>query len=208
MCLAAADPDSVREVRCDRCEAVFHVCRDCDTGQIYCPETCSVIAFRERCQKAHRQYRGTFQGARVHAAAEARRRCRAKIVGDRGQQEVAPTGRVGLREVPPAAMTAEDERPAQGLPDDATAPGDQAVVDDDTTPFDHERGSGTRDVTAAAPSQSRTHDADRAVAMAGTAPVRCAVCGRGSQFVRAEPLRRLGLRRRDPTLRDRDRRTG
>ena len=83
MCLVAADPDSFREVRCGRCEAVFYVCRDCDTGQVYCPGTCSVIAARTRCQKADREYRGTFKGARTRAAAEARRRGRAKFVGDR-----------------------------------------------------------------------------------------------------------------------------
>lgn len=44
MCLIAGDPDSFREVRCGLCAAVFHVCRDCDTGQVYCPGTCSVIA--------------------------------------------------------------------------------------------------------------------------------------------------------------------
>lgn len=110
MCLTAADPDSFREVRCERCEAVFHVCRRCDTGQIYCPGTCSVIAARTRCQKADREYRRTFKGARTRAAAEARRRGRAKIVGDRAQQEVAPAGTVGVREVPTAAITAGDER--------------------------------------------------------------------------------------------------
>jgi hypothetical protein len=73
-----ADPDSVREIRCELCEAVFYLCRRCDTGQIYCPGTCSVIASRVRCRRAHRQYRGTFPGALVHAAAEARRRDRAK----------------------------------------------------------------------------------------------------------------------------------
>ena len=86
MCLDAADPDSFREVRCERCEAVFHVCRYCDTGQVYCPGTCSVIAHRARCKKADQRYRGTFQGARTRAAAEARRRRRVKIVGDRAQQ--------------------------------------------------------------------------------------------------------------------------
>jgi hypothetical protein len=159
MCLAAADPDSFREVRCGRCEAVFHVCRDCDTGQVYCPDPFSVIADRTRRQTAKRRYRGTFKGARAHAAAEARRRGRAKIVGDRAQQEVAPAGTVGSREVPTAAITAGDERHAGGLPDDATALGDQAVVDDDATPTDHDRGPVTRDVTAAPPSPRRAHNA-------------------------------------------------
>jgi hypothetical protein len=101
MCLNAADPDSFREVRCERCEAVFHLCRYCDTGQIYCPGTCSVIAHRTRCLKADLQYRGTFRGAWMRAAAEARRRGRAKIVGDRAQQEVAPAGMLGARECRP-----------------------------------------------------------------------------------------------------------
>src|SRR6188474_34773 len=149
MCLVAADPDSFRELRCERCEAVLYMCRDCDTGQVYCPGTCSVIATRTRRRTAKRRYRGTFQGARTHAAAEARRRGRAKIVGHRAQQEVAPAGTVGVREVPTAAITAGDEHHAQGLPDDATAPGDQ-VVDEHASPVDHDRGSVARDVTAAA----------------------------------------------------------
>jgi hypothetical protein len=131
MCSVACDPDSFREVRCDLCAAVFHVCRDCDTGQIYCPGTCSVIAARTRCQNADRRYRGSFNGARTRAAVEveARRRGRAKIVGDRAQQELARAGTVWASEMPTTAITAGDERHAQGLPDDATAPDDQAVVD-------------------------------------------------------------------------------
>ena len=61
---------------------------------------------------------------------------------------------LGAREVPTAAITAGDERHAEGLPDDGTAPGDQAVVDDDATPVDHDRGPVAREVTAATPSHA------------------------------------------------------
>lgn len=168
------DPESQREVRCGCCEAVFHVCRYCDTGQLYCADVCRTAARRTSGRAANRRYQQTYRGRRAHAARQARYR---QKVTHQAQPEVAPAGSVLAREVPSAAMTVEDECHAGGLPD--------AVVSDSEDPAVLVTAAAVPRARAAAPTPPPAP------------PVRCAVCGRGGYFVRVEPLRRLHLRRRE-----------
>jgi len=173
MVVAAAcrpDLESQREVRCGRCEAVFHLCRYCDTGQSYCSDVCRTATRRAARRAANRRYQQSFRGRRAHAARQARYR---RKVTHQAQPEVAPPGSVLAREVPSTTMTVEDERHAGGLPDAAVPEEPAARVDDAAAVV-------LRDVAAM---------------LTAPPPIACAVCGRAGYVVRAEPLRRLRLRR-------------
>lgn len=61
---------------CAHCHTQVIICSDCDSGQIYCSQTCSQTARRVACRATDARYQKTRQGKLKHAARQRRYRQR------------------------------------------------------------------------------------------------------------------------------------
>ena len=64
----------LQKIICRCCEVIFHVCRSCYRGQVYCSQACRLAGYLRNHREAQRQYRETDEGKRSHREAERRRR--------------------------------------------------------------------------------------------------------------------------------------
>ncbi len=73
--------DSSRLFNCAVCHELVNICSDCDRGNIYCSEFCSMAARKEAQREAGQRYQATIKGRIHHAQRQAayRRREREKI---------------------------------------------------------------------------------------------------------------------------------
>jgi hypothetical protein len=67
--------DSFREVRCNRCLAIFYLCTGCDHGQSYCGTACRDAARTDSRRAANRRHQRSREGRRDHARRQAEYRC-------------------------------------------------------------------------------------------------------------------------------------
>jgi hypothetical protein len=183
--------ESFREQRCRACLGIFHVCRRCDRGQVYCGQVCRVRGRRRVVHDAKRRYR---QHELVRADERERQRERRGRVRDPGSPKVAPDASV------PAAATSTPMDGGQrgGEDDDETDQGPAAAM--------LATGSDDRSTSSPVESSDDTHQVDsRDGPIGGMRPpggqIPCAVCGRVTAFVRFGWLR--SARRRRPRARAR-----
>lgn len=79
----SVDIHPARFFLCARCFVQVELCRQCDRGQIYCGQVCSVAARRERQREAGRRYQRSARGRATHAARARRwREARRPVGGD------------------------------------------------------------------------------------------------------------------------------
>jgi len=73
--------ESARLFNCVLCYKLVSICSDCDRGNIYCSERCSVTARQSSMRQARKRYQSSFQGRLNHAKRQAdyRNRQRKKI---------------------------------------------------------------------------------------------------------------------------------
>jgi len=69
------------KIRCKICRCIFHVCRCCFRGQVYCCDFCRIVGKCQNRRRAQRRYRQTPKGRKNHREAENRRRQRRKGKG-------------------------------------------------------------------------------------------------------------------------------
>ena len=68
---------SLLKILCGCCRMIFHMCRSCYRGQVYCSEECRDSGYRRNHREAQRKYRSTEKGRQSHCDAERRRRMNA-----------------------------------------------------------------------------------------------------------------------------------
>ena len=64
----------LQKIVCRCCDVIFHLCRSCYRGQVYCGQACRLAGYLRNHREAQRQYRETDKGKRSHREAEKRRR--------------------------------------------------------------------------------------------------------------------------------------
>ena len=69
------------ELVCKQCQKVFHICKGCYRGQVYCSSDCKITGQRENRRKAQQKYEETKKGKRGRAKRQERhrRKGRAKL---------------------------------------------------------------------------------------------------------------------------------
>ena len=64
----------LKEIICNWCGNIFHVCQSCWRGQAYCSNACRTTAKIEARRKNQQKYSSTENGKKVRALAASRRR--------------------------------------------------------------------------------------------------------------------------------------
>ena len=64
----------LKEVRCKYCGRIFHVCRRCWRGQVYCGKRCRKICQRPMHRKAQKKYRQSDKGKKTRQKYENERK--------------------------------------------------------------------------------------------------------------------------------------
>ncbi len=87
---------------CKACRLVFHLCRRCYRGHVYCCEQCRSTAKREAHRIAQSRYRTSDKGRKANKDAERKRRIktREKSVADRGSIPSSTAAKVSLFSLP------------------------------------------------------------------------------------------------------------
>ena len=80
----------LRMVRCRCCGRIFHVCRPCWRGQVYCGERCRKTRQRRLHRTAQRKYRHTDKGRKTHRLYEQNRRKKKKKKKTMGDDSATP----------------------------------------------------------------------------------------------------------------------
>lgn len=63
---------SSRLFTCARCKKQTRICTFCDTGHIYCSDSCRINRVRKSWRECSARYQSTFKGKKKHAARQAR----------------------------------------------------------------------------------------------------------------------------------------
>jgi len=85
--------DDFREVRCLRCQRVFHLCRDDDRGQVYCDDACREAARTAQKRAARAAHQASPEGRDDHRDAMRELRARRRVT-DQGSGKVASSATV------------------------------------------------------------------------------------------------------------------
>jgi hypothetical protein len=94
--------ESFRQDRCAWCNRIFHVCRRCDRGQIYCQRRCRRLGRQRSQSRARRRHQATPEGRRDHADRQRRYRERKKKnVTEQGSNAVDASGTITPAGSPP-----------------------------------------------------------------------------------------------------------
>jgi len=76
--------NTARLYHCARCHRQVMICRQCDRGNIYCPDGCAEAARRDSLRAAGRRYQQSRQGRVKHAERQRRYRARRRKVTHHG----------------------------------------------------------------------------------------------------------------------------
>lgn len=180
--------ESFREQRCRACLGLFHICRCCDHGQVYCGVDCKEVARDAQVRDAKRKY---LADEDVREGERQRQRDYRARVRDHGSQEVAPSASVPI-DATRTPMTGDGDR------DEGNDYANQKSLVGPPWPAEPEPVSPpppTEPEPVGPLYSTGPIDPPRPVDPVGAvqsarAEVQCAFCGRRAQFVRFGPLRR------------------
>jgi hypothetical protein len=176
--------ESFREQRCRACLGLFHVCPCCDHGQVYCGVDCKKVARKAQVRDAKRKY---LADEDVREGERQRQRDHRARVRDHGSQIVAPSASVPI-DATHTPMTGGGDRDEGNDHANQESPvGPPPLVEPVGPPPLVEPVDPLQSTSPTRP--QRPMD-PVSTAPPARAEVRCAFCGRRTQFVRFGPLRR------------------